>query len=548
MNIWGERFAEVSRFMGHCKDLNVDVTLPELERYERIGAMLPVARVVYPDEYVIQRDQNRRNGVMTWDGAGQWPKLDRLLERASSLQSDSEGLSDEELVHCFDREMEAGDNPHLIRPELAEFRPWSEYRVEVPDGLGNSIMSPTAQHYYSYWQVHQLSWIQQYPDLWKNAWVIKHIPEDDPVRELLPRAPENELLVEFHGKRRSFDALSFWITLCERERNRTLASVAEVDGVRMLDDVQTDAYRNSLVALAWKVKERFELTPDDLYSFLRKLIDLYVDYRRKERNKLAETLKEDIFAWEDLITLTTGGTSDDVADELGKMGIKYKQTFRQLDLVTKEFDYALDRLNRASAACGDALRQLEDPPWSFTEADAKDLLNYCEREGLGLFMTALSGMVAIGDEEFRQKFRRVQQYTSLKNVLTSYEYLLRSLIQDTDLVGGKETLTQLVDKVMALEAWHKLFDTRKQSGLLNANSTRAFLTNLGALLTDKQLEGSQEGYWAKQFLVTCLARNMTVHSYPNENSFYGDLFGRMLHAVVSATFYTWRHAKVKGWT
>ena len=326
MNIWGERFAEVGLFMWHCRDLNVDTTRSELEHYERIGAMLPVARVVYPAEYVTQRDQSRWNGDIDWDGANQWPALGRLSEGLGSFLLGYQSLTDEELVHCFDREMEAGDNPYLKRPGSADFQPWSEYRS-------------TVEHYYSYWQVHQLSWIQQYPDLWKNARLIERIPEDDPVRRFLPHAPENELLVEFHGKRRSFDALSFWITLCERERNRIFASVAEVDGVRRLDDVQADAHRNSLAALAWKVKERFKLTPDDLYSFLRKLINLYVDYGRKERYKLAETLKEDIFAWEDLIILTTGGTRDDVADELGKMSINDKLTFRRLDLPTKEFDY-----------------------------------------------------------------------------------------------------------------------------------------------------------------------------------------------------------------
>ena len=95
MNIWGERYAEVSLFVGYCRDLNVDTDRDELEHYEKMGAMLPVARVVYPDEYVIQRDQNQWNGVTAWDGAGQWPELDRLLERRWSYKE----MSDEELVH-----------------------------------------------------------------------------------------------------------------------------------------------------------------------------------------------------------------------------------------------------------------------------------------------------------------------------------------------------------------------------------------------------------------------------------------------------------------
>ena len=547
MNIWGERYAEVSLFEDYCRDLNVNTGRGELEHYEKVRAMLPVARVVYPDEYVIQRDQNQWNGVTDWDGAGQWPELDRLLKRGLSVQSGDEGSSDEKVVHSFDREMEAGANPYLIRPELSEFRPWSEYRVEVPDGRGNSIMRPTAEHYYSYWQVHQLFLIQQYPDLYKNVGLIERIPQEDSLKKSLPRAPKEEYFVDFAGMRLRFDAISFWIALYHREHENAFAGVAEVDGVRSLDDAQATAYRTKLALRAAQVKERFQLTPGDLYGFLHKLIELLEGYERKERYKLVDALKDDIFAWENLLTLATGKTREDVAEELGRTNIYDERTFRHLDIRSKEHDYSLELLTSVSADCERALRQLGDSQWSFPEADVDELLNYCEREGLGLFVTALSGMVATGDEEYRQISRRVQRYTNLKNVLNSYEYLLKTLGLQAGQIVGNETLTPLVDKVMAQELWYQSFGARKQSGLLSTNSTQAFLTNLGSLLADSQLKGSPQGYWAQQFLVTCLARNMTVHSYPSQDSYYGDLFGRMLHAVVSATFYTWRHAKAQGW-
>ena len=495
MNIWGERYAEVSLFVGYCRDLNVDTDRDELEHYEKMGAMLPVARVVYPDEYVIQRDQNQWNGVTAWDGAGQWPELDRLLERRWSYKE----MSDEELVHCFDREMESGDNPYLLRPELAEFRPWSEYSVDVTDGHGNNIKRTTAEHYYSYWQVHQLSLIQQYPDLYRNAGLIERIPQEDSLRKFLPRAPKKDYFVDFSGMRRRFDALSFWITLYDRERDRAFAGVAGVAGVRRLGDAQATAYRTKLTHRAGQIKERFQLTPEDLYGFLHKLIELLEGYEHKERYKLAEALKNDIFAWENLIMLTTGETREDVAEELGRANIYDKRTFRHLDVRSKERDYALDLLKSVSADCGSALRQLGDSQWSIAEADVNELLNYCEQEGLGLFMTALSGMVAIGDEEYRQISRRVQRYTNLKNVLNSYEYLLKTFAQQAGLIVGNETLTPLVDKVMAQEPWYQSFDANKQNGLLSANSTQAFLANLGTLLADNQLKGSPQVYWRSNF-------------------------------------------------
>ena len=165
--------------------------------------------------------------------------------------------------------------------------------------------------------------------------------------------------------------------------------------------------------------------------------------------------------------------------------------------------------------------------------------------------TAFSGLIAVGYEEHRQKSRRVLQYTNLKNVLTSYEYLLKSLTSKwCPEVGGKP-LTRAVQTVMQAESWFELFrmGRRDPDGkqLLNGSSAEQLMGNLDVILTDERLMGSADGYWAREFLVTCLARNMTVHFYPGEDRYYGDLFGPMLDAVTVAMFYTWKMAGREGW-
>ena len=550
MGSWGDRFALVGSFISYCRGLGVETNQDELEYYEKIGVMLPIARIVYPNEYVIQRDQSLWIGDMDWDGADQWPAIGRLSEKLGPFPFGYDALTDEGLFHCLDREMDGGENPYLSRPHSADFRPWSDYRVTIQDKQGNDIRRPTVEHYYSYWQVHQLCWIQQFPDLYKNARLIERIPEYDPVRNFRPWAPKKELLVDFDGKRHSFDALSFWITVYGRERNRTFGSVPESNGVRRLDDVEAAAHRARLTALAGTVTERFQLTREDMYRFLRGLIEQVRDYGRKERYKLAQALKKDIFAWEDLLMLTTGETRDVIAEDLGKVSIHDKREFRHLDISTKERDYALEFLNHVSRDCAKALHQLGDTQWSFAESDVNDLLSYCEQQGLGLFITALSGMVAVGDEESRRNFRRVQMYSNLKNVLNSYEYLLKAIWGGTGLFSNRDTLVPTVDKVVAQETWRNLFNAKKhhpqtKQYLLSAGNAQDFLVNLATLMADNQLSASPQGYWAQKFLVMCLSRNMTVHSYPSEDSYYGDLFGPMLDAAIIATIYTWRIAKTR---
>ena len=528
MNIHGERFAKVSIFIGYCKGLNIKTDERELERYERIGAMFPVARVIFPDEYVIQMRQRELDDDRDSGWLADWPDAIRLDERVVTIPPQYKEPSDEELLHCFDREMATGNNPYLLRPRAADFQPWDEYRVIVGDPLGNEINLSIAEHYYSYWQVHQLYFIRKFSGFYRPLQLI------DPLPKWLP---------EFDGKRHCFDALSFWITVSSREKERTFANIVERKGIRRLQNDQADEHRERQRKLAEMVAKRFYLNAQALYKFLRELVEIYEEYEQDERYKLAEALRQDVIAGEHLLWFLTGETREQIADHLGD----YKQTFRHLSIATKERDYALDMINGVSQRYGHTIRGLGCAKWSFTDEDANALLDYCQREGLGILSTALSGMVAIGHDEFQQKSRRVLKYTSLKNILTAYEYLLKNLGAKADQSVGGVTLTPAVNAVMGNENWFERFKCGRDRGLLSGESEDKFLKNLEQLLSDSDLNDCAEGFWAHAFLVTCLTRNMAVHSYPSDDRYYGDLFGPMLDAVTLALFYTWKLAQQKSW-
>ena len=548
MNIYGERFAQVRTFIGYCKDLNVETSEGELEYYAKSGVMLPVARIEYPDEYIVQLYQHEKDGDWYWDGFDGWPALGRLAERLGPFPYGYNGLSDDQLIHCFDRELEAGNNSHVIRPSDAEFRPWAEYRVAISDRQGNQLRKPSAEHYYCYWQVYQLHSIQQYPDMFRNAWLIARLPENDRIKFNLSHARNQQRLAEFDGMRRLFDALSYWVFVSNREHNRTFAAVPERNGGWTLDEDQAEAFRDRLTGLSNRVAMKFQLIRKELYGFLSQLIALHERYEQHERYRLAEALKRDVFAWEDFLKFITGQTREEVGDEVGAANPAQKRTFLHMLITTKERDYALDVLNRKSAQCSHAMQQYAESDWSFTELDARGLLDYCERQGLGLLLTSLSGMVAVGDDESRRNFRRVQMYTNLKNVLTTFEYLLKSLVEKNNVdIGRAKTLVPLIEKVMSEEGWAAKYTEYRKNAFTSAANTGELLNKLDTLLADEQLRDSVEGFWARTFLVASLARNGTVHLFPTEDRYYGDLFGPMLDAVINAMFYTWTLANRRGW-
>lgn len=530
MNIHGERYATDDLFVAYCRDLNLKTDEKELEYYEKIGAIFPVARVVYPSEYVIRMHRHEFDGDGDLEWLTDWPDAIRLDNRVILSSPQNEETSEEVLVHRIDREFEAGNNTCLFRPDGTGFRPWSEFVVTVDDRPDKELERSTAEHYYSYWQVHQLYFIRRFSGLYQGAQPI------DPLPNWLP---------EFDGNRRCFDALSLWISAYHRERERTFSSIPASNGFKKLSEKQATGYKNRLSKLANEVTERFGMSFKDLYRFLYRLVEIHDGYRQDERYRLAEALEQDIFACEHLLQMLTGETREQIADHLAD----YKQTFRHLSIVTKERDYALMILNQDSQRCAAELQALGCSVAPFTEADANDLLNYCDQEGLGLLPYALSGMNAIGFEEFRQKSRRMLRYTNLKNILTGYEYFLKNLGPQP--VKNANGLTQAVEQAMQSKSWFSMFKTSKcdtnGKRLLSGTDAEEFLDNLDTLLEDNRLEGSVKGYWARQFLVTCLARNMTVHSYPSDDRYYGDLSSPMLHAVIMAMLYTWKMAQREGW-
>jgi hypothetical protein len=97
-------------------------------------------------------------------------------------------------------------------------------------------------------------------------------------------------------------------------------------------------------------------------------------------------------------------------------------------------------------------------------------------------------------------------------------------------------------------AWFPLFEKKTNNGFTRAKNSAEFFTKLNQLAHDTDLVQSEETYWARVFLIASLARNLTVHVYPNDDWFYGDLFGEMLRAAIYAILYSWQVAKREGWT
>ena len=356
---------------------------------------------------------------------------------------------------------------------------------------------PTNNSYYSYWQVHQLH-------------AMKH--------------GEFIIPIDF----RQFSWLSVWVNLFERERRRTFATVKETDGVQILSTSQHKEHERRLHTIAERLERHCNLAKEGYYNFLHQLVGLHYEYQHYERYKLADTLEQDLFALVDFMILRLGGDWYTLSEELGQRYSYDKQTFRNINIAIKEHDAAfLVIKNSASTFRAELISR--NLLWTISDSDIDALLKLYQDQRMPLFAHATGGMVATGSEEYRTKFRRITKYTNLMSIFVSLEYLIKALYPT---VSG--TLTETVSSVMQNEVWFSLFKSRRK--LLNP----ATLNQLQAFLTDPDLQGSTDAYWAQTFLVVCLTRNFSAHNFPTEHRYYDNLFGIMLERALASIFYVWK--------
>ena len=266
--------------------------------------------------------------------------------------------------------------------------------------------------------------IQQYPNLYRNKILLDHVP-DDIRKNILRWLPGKEKLSAFDEKAPYYDALSFWIAVYAREEKRTAASVPERHGRVRLGHGQAESYRERFTILAKSVQCRFGLTVCGVYEFLFKLTELYEEYQREERFRLAGELRRDMIYLAHLIGGITGKTREgEIADELGRRYPRdsywgsSKQIFLHLDIATRERDDAKVVLQVAARQYDKELKTIVARKYdrelrcfevagracTIPEGEIDDMLDYFERDGPSILITALSGLTATG-EEYSLKFR-----------------------------------------------------------------------------------------------------------------------------------------------
>ena len=531
----GRRYLTVSSFVSHCRDLNVGVDEDQLEYFEKERVLLPVARILQPDEFPKAQAKQKQNWYYSDVHIEGWDDLVRLLYGYGIDRRLLPGpLLDEQLIHPLDWEFEHG-NRYLMQPAAEGFRPWDTYFVEVEDLSGNKHHKRTIETYYHYWQVYPVYRIlKRFHMFASHPYVIQRFQEinDASVEFFIPQ--QRDVIASFNGMAVWFDALSYYIEMYTAEQARTFKNT------HVLDNAQLENHRQRLENHAKLAVGRFQLNVADSYGFLLFLLDLHSELQREERTKLADMLENDLIFASRLITSITGKTVEAVEADLTERGVSYwaRQSFRHLDKAVEIYDYARQTFQRLKDEYNHSFPTL---PLNETEIDM--LLSFVENAGLFILPFTIYDL----DEAINspKRFQMTSRYIALKNMTTGLECLLRELAKKAPKeTGSLNTLESLVPIVFP--SWAPDFQSHRDRRPHPTQPTD-FAHNISDIYTDASLNTHPHGNALRHFLIAYWARNLTGHHYTLQDDLYGELYGIIYRAVFFSVCYSWLLSRQNGW-
>jgi len=524
MSRYGRRYLTAREFSSYCSDLNVELKPfnQELELYEKEGVLLPAACVIKPNEYVVKRRQLDQQPETYGQSLPEWEELERLLHHGT----------DTDLWHPFDREFEK-QNRYLFRPSHKSYRPWDSFYTEVESSAAETFRVPTVEHYYHYWQVHEVYLIhKKYPIFAKHNWVLQNLKKEARKESYLKPEDPN-LVATFHGKAKYFDALSFYIELYSNEERKTFAAIPATNGFKQLNNDQFDHYQRRQAGHTSFVAQRYNLSVEELYQFLVHLLELRTKYQRAERIRLRNELGNDVLFLTRFINSLTGQPFGEIEEEVGKRASFWTKTeFRHLDRALEVQDYARNTFERLRSQYNEMF-----PGFRISPTDINEMLRFIDERDLFIIPYAIFDI----DETLNspRSFRRTSLYIGLGNLTTGLECYLREIANTipSDTVQTN-SLFNLVKTMFS--DWGQKFENEYSVRQGRAQSDAIwYITDV---YTDPNLDTI-----SRAFLIAHRARNLVAHNYILDHYMYHNLYGIVYTAICHALFYSWAYGAQKGW-
>lgn len=268
-------YMEHKDFITYCKANKVDASEGSLEAYEKKGLLYPCFRVLYPRELLRREFRANHHPYKDYKSKNEWEPLVELETVISNSRYWDCKECDEAIENDqpLEQALKKG-NPFVFNPEMQKFKAWNRYKVIEGEIGGSTIKRSRAKHYYSTWKIfliHDLNGLNtdehNRATGCKLGWGI--IDSNLRPSQLAEFSPFFKIVASFSYRRALLHTKYF--------------------GNQSQTQNDWDAIVKKQETLAKALFPAFEYKK--WVRFLRKLIELYENYKEDEKYLLAEEVK-----------------------------------------------------------------------------------------------------------------------------------------------------------------------------------------------------------------------------------------------------------------
>ncbi|WP_162013077.1 hypothetical protein [Methanosarcina acetivorans] len=543
---------EKGEFIKFCVNNSVEITPDFLELFEKEKLLYPIKRWVYPKEYAIIKQHTFLSDKQVYDST-----YSSLLELEEEIFKFCNLYLFNRINHPFD-EKDKDWQQYLLDPTDNEFIIWKDYKVNYVDESGESWSTVRAQNYYSYWQIYELDGIN---DFRKSYFTVRFNDKenyyyrtcDKEFVEKWSRSNKNNIL-------RFYQFESHYAFLCEfiqsYERNIFIA-FKEKNAGDFLTEEELNILENNILNKCNKLMEIYDFTIDNLYEFLEVLCKKYF-YEYKEKTKLQDLIKRDIWYCIQMIIYLTGDTWEDISLKIGRKGqiATYYKLYSRGEKNTLEvlFPNEREEIKERAMIYVDRIvksyNKQSTPKYQLTNTDISNFIEFIETNDLDHFLIFIADSNV---DYFSQKYKSKKNLTFyLRNLSIFIEEIIKTVglnsIDEirTQYIGDISGIKTILKPICKEETWWNTYvELEKEiAQKANSNNITILINKLPDEINKKNIRDKQRQFILLNILKATIIRNYYAHNSAKINNFKTS-YPLLFESILNSIFIIWVIGKDK---
>lgn len=546
------KYLEQEKFIKFCEENSVEIHPQNLEFFEREKLLYPIKRWTFSEEYAIFKHQQ----IFTPPNKQNYnPSYLPLLNLEEEISKFLDLMFFDKINHPFD-EMEKNWQEYLTNPLNNEFTDWKDYEVNYTNkGNWKTIR---AKNFYSYWQIYEIDGINEFRTRFYNVRFDEkenkyYLTCNNEFVEKRTKRPKKNIL-NISSFEHCYKCLCDFIQSFERYQNIMLKGK---NAGEIITKEENDSFNKKIVEQSTKFAENYNLSSDDFYKFLKILCQRYFIYEDKEKSKLSNLIKRDIWYCIQLIFYLTGDTWGNVSSKINRQGHlgTYYKLYTRVPKKTLEIIFPDEReeiKEKAMLYIDIQLKHYNEKviqKYKLDKTDIEYFIEFIETNGLAHFLIFMAN---INKDYFSL------EYKSEKNLI----FYLRNLsifIEEIIKTMGLNSISEIKNKyptkktgfryilspICQNEPWWNIFtDLSKKQHFndININNFYDRIDKIPQIINSDQKLDEQ-----RNFILVNLARATIIRNYYAHNSLQINNFKKnyplLFKSLIDSIFIIWAIGK-----